>query len=178
MTRRVDLLTGPRGIGKSTICQKLVRDARQARLACAGLVTLRASNGVREVLDVGTGITRGLTVAHGATGAIVVQGRFRFDPQTIAWGNEVLIQAPPGDLLIVDELGPLELRRGGGWQAAFDRLARRDFALALVVVRPELLDRAQERLGPVGAVWATTRQSRDDLPRELMEHLLALCAHE
>ena len=41
---------------------------------------------------------------------------------------------------LVDELGPLELVRGEGWQAALETLAQGGYRLALVVVRPELLD--------------------------------------
>ena len=52
-----------------------------------------------------------------------------------------LLEANPNcDLLVVDELGPLELVRGEGWQAALEALAQGGYCLALVVVRPELLD--------------------------------------
>ena len=42
------------------------------------------------------------------------------------------------DLLIIDELGPLELIHQTGWQAARDVLRSKDYSLGLVVVREEL----------------------------------------
>src|SRR4030043_156033 len=49
-------------------------------------------------------------------------------------------------LLIVDELGPLELELGQGLVAALAVLNEGAFSLALVVVRPELLDTLREQL--------------------------------
>ena len=42
-------------------------------------------------------------------------GKWLFDPQVLRWGNAVLASCPPCDLLIVDELGPLEFNVGKGW---------------------------------------------------------------
>ncbi len=72
---------------------------------------------------------------------------------------------------MVDELGPLEIERGGGWLKAFDALRRPDFALALVVVRPELVAQAQLKL-PAGATIVLT--VRPDNRDDLSGHLLGL----
>jgi nucleoside-triphosphatase THEP1 len=80
-----------------------------------------------------------------------------------------LTRTTPCDLLVVDEIGPLELERRGGWENAFDVLRGRDFALALVVVRPELVIKAQLRLPDCATVVLTvTRENRDQLPGTLM----------
>jgi hypothetical protein len=73
---------------------------------------------------------------------------------------------------VVDELGPLEIERGEGWQKAFDVLRGNDFTLALVVVRPELLERAQRKL-PSGSTTVVTVEmdNRDDLPDLLLDAL-------
>jgi nucleoside-triphosphatase THEP1 len=75
-------------------------------------------------------------------------------------------------LLVADELGPLELERKGGWQKAFDVLRRGNFALALVVIRSELVVKAQLWL-PISAttVFAVTPENRGDLPTSLLEVL-------
>ena len=41
--------------------------------------------------------------------------RWSFFPKAIACGNQILQETLPCDLLIVDELGPLEFRRAEGW---------------------------------------------------------------
>ena len=164
---RIIVLTGERGIGKSTVCRETVALAQDTGYACGGLVTL-AHDDVREVLDVNSGDVRRLT-QEGDTAQTVEQGRFRFDPAVLAWGNRALIRATPGDLLVVDEIGPLELERGTGWMNAFDVLRGRDFRLALVVIRPELVAQAQRRLPDCATVIIdVTRENRDQLPGTLM----------
>ena len=46
---------------------------------------------------------------------------------------------------MIDELGPLEFRGEGGFLAGFQAIAAQQYRLALVVVRPELIDIARER---------------------------------
>jgi nucleoside-triphosphatase THEP1 len=83
-----------------------------------------------------------------------------------------LARATPCHLLVVDELGPLEIEREEGLLKAFDVLRRGDFALALVVIRPELVVKAQLRL-PVSAttVLTVTPDDRDNLPATFLEML-------
>lgn len=166
----VIVLTGERGIGKSTVCRGTVGMAQSEGYTCGGILTLAHEDG-RDVLDVSSGDVRRLTLEVNAAQG-VDQGRFCFDRQVLAWGSTLLIQATPCDLLVVDEIGPLELERGGGWINAFDVLRGGDFALALAVVRPELVVQAQLRLtdcAPV--VMAVTRENRDQLPGILMRKL-------
>lgn len=51
------------------------------------------------------------------------------------------------DLLIVDELGPLELLKGEGYTEALRMLDAGSVKTALVVIRPALLDIARKRWG-------------------------------
>jgi nucleoside-triphosphatase THEP1 len=165
---RVVILTGERGVGKTTVCRETVALARGHD--CAGILTL-VRDSVRDVCDVRGGETHRLTQGPDDD-SVVVQGRFRFNPETLSWGSAVLARAVPCDLLIVDEIGPLEIERDGGWVVAFDVLRGGSFALAVVVVRPELVSRAQRRLpGLDSGVLVTTRENRDRLPAILMEML-------
>lgn len=169
MARNTIILTGERGVGKTTICQKTVALAQSKSYVCHGILTLSLPNGERDVVDVGSGGKRRLTVGPDAE-QVVVQGRFRFDPETLAWGNQVLSRAHDCQLLVIDELGPLEVERGGGWYKAFYALQRNDHALAVAVVRPELVIPAQLRL-PSGAatVLTVTPDDRDDFPFVLID---------
>lgn len=153
------LITGPRGVGKTTLCFRTVNLARDAGYSCAGLLTLREEGDRRVVVDVRTGDRRPLT-ASGPTGVPV--GRYLFDPDALAWGTEVLARSTPCDLLVLDELGPLEMA-GGGWAVGVDVLREGRFALALVVVRPELVADVLARFPDAWAVEVTL-ENRDDLP--------------
>jgi nucleoside-triphosphatase THEP1 len=167
---RLIVLTGERGVGKSTVCRQTVVLAQGEGYICGGIITLARDN-VRDVLDVGSGDVRRLTQPEDASPAID-QGRFRFDRQVLSWGNTKLTRATPCDLLVVDEIGPLEVERRGGWVSAFDVLQGREYALALVVIRPELVVQAQLRLPNCAMlVIAVTPENRDQLPGTLVAML-------
>lgn len=153
------LITGPRGVGKTTLCLRTVTLAKKASYSCAGLLTLQEEGDRRMVVDVRTGDRRPLT-ASGPTGVPV--GRYLFDPDALAWGAEILVRSTPCDLLVLDELGPLEMA-GGGWAIGMDVLREGHFFLALVVVRTELVN---EVLGRFPNAWAVevTPENRDGLP--------------
>ena len=153
------LITGPGGVGKTTLCLRTVALAKEARYSCAGLLTLREDDDRRVVVDVRTGDRRALT-AVGPGGVPV--GRYLFDPHTLAWGAEILAHSTPCDLLVVDELGPLEME-GGGWAVGIDVLRTGRFCLSLVVVRPELVTRVLEQFPDAWALEVTP-ENRDGLP--------------
>ncbi len=75
----------------------------------------------------------------------ILTAHWTFDAQALEWGNAGLEEAVPCDLLVVDELGPLELLRGQGLTAGLEAVDSGLFTLALVVVRPVLLEVACKR---------------------------------
>ncbi len=109
------LITGPRGVGKTTLCLRTVTLAREARYSCAGLLTLREDDDRRILVDVRTGNRRALTTA-GPTAVPV--GRYLFDPDALAWGAAILARSTPCDLLVLDELGATG--DGGGRMGRWD----------------------------------------------------------
>jgi len=75
-------------------------------------------------------------------------------------------------LLVVDELGPLELELGQGLVKALDVLAQGGFSLALVVVRPALLNEVTARLkGRQPIILEVTPSNRDQLPVQILSML-------
>ena len=145
------LLTGGRGAGKTSLCREAVAWAGTRGWQVAGLLSPARFDGPDkvgiEVMDLGSGRSQPLAILRSqAPGAAhTFTQHWVFDEGAVAWGNDVLRQAVPCDLLIVDELGPLELERGEGWTegpAAVDSYAYR---WALVMIRPELLPLALDR---------------------------------
>jgi nucleoside-triphosphatase THEP1 len=145
---RVVLVTGERGIGKTYLCQQVVELAGKKGHRCAGVLSRAVLEGEDKVaitlVDVATNAERTLAVADDTPGE-PRWGRYRFIPDTLEWGSHLLCEATPCDLLIVDELGPLELVLGQGLVVALDVLHRGAFSLALVVVRLKLLDTLRKR---------------------------------
>ena len=176
MAARIVILTGERSAGKTTVCRKTITLAQAQGYICSGVLTLSDANDVRDVLDVHSGRVRRLTIEPNDldtdSSAVVVQGRFRFDPKIMDWGNDVLAQVTACHLLVVDELGPLEIERGQGWQKAFDALRGNNYTLALIVVRPKLLRQAKLKLpARPTTILTVDTHNRDGLPNVLLEML-------
>lgn len=159
------LLTGDRGSGKTAVCHRLAHQARAAGWDVAGLLSPAVlDKGLKvaiDALDLRSGERRRL--AHIRTAAPspeeLCTPAWCFDTATIAWGNQVLARATPCDLLIVDELGTLELERDQGWTAGIAAVNTNRYRQAWVVVRRELLLVAQQ-LWPMAQVVEVTDASQ------------------
>jgi nucleoside-triphosphatase THEP1 len=134
LSPRILVLTGLRGSGKTMACLELIERARRSGLDCAGLVSpATLSGGVRTGADV-------VDVRTGERHAFTVEGEVRmFDHGVLAWAANRLDGACPCDLLVVDEIGPLELIQGRGWRNALDVIGTCGYGFAVIVVRPSLL---------------------------------------
>ena len=143
------IITGPRGAGKTTLCGKLIDQAREAGWRVAGVLSLaRVVDGEKtgiDVVDLASNERRELAVRSFTMPSEIRTTGYAFDSQAMAWANTVLAGSSDCDLLVVDELGPLELRRHQGWQAGLDVLDRGNYRVALAVIRPELLEDARLR---------------------------------
>lgn len=153
--RWLGILTGWRGRGKTTWCSALASVARARGLAVAGLLSpgifdtnsLPVAERIKlriDLVDLATGYSRVLATpgdphaeGHGM--------RWHFIQETIAWGNAALSSADAADLVIIDELGPLELTHGRGLTAGVALLDEHRYSCAVVVIRPELVAQAQAR---------------------------------
>lgn len=164
MRRRV-ILTGERGEGKTTLCLALAEEARRAGWTVGGVVTPgRWDGGQRDgyrVKDLLTGEERPLASRSGERTIRV--GSFSFDSEGIAFGRRALEAALAAkvQLLIVDEIGPLELR-GDGWAPLLDRLHSGAPGAMVWVVRPELVEEVRKRY-PLFASATVARASDSDV---------------
>jgi nucleoside-triphosphatase THEP1 len=149
------ILSGESGCGKTTLCLEAARWARERGLSVAGLITLphlvAGRKATLEAQDVRSGETRTFGRYVDISGDPIIQ-HWQFCAEAIAWGKRVLAQACPCDVLIIDELGPLELVHGKGWRSALAVLRQQRYRLALVSVRPLLLPNLLHQLVGVPAV--------------------------
>jgi nucleoside-triphosphatase len=138
------MVTGERGAGKTSLCRSLASQARNKGWDAAGVISPGVfENGVKtgiQVEDIRRGESHPLAALEARDTFDLPLGKWFFDRSVLEWGDKAIASSPPCDLLIVDELGPLELLQGGGWQAALEVLRGGSYRLALVVVRPELQD--------------------------------------
>jgi len=122
-----------------------------------------------DVVDVRTGERRSLAEQDGLPGGLRV-GPHRFDETAIAWGRDRLDAACPCDILVVDEIGPLELERGAGWVNALRVLRVGDYRVAVIVVRPRLVEAVRAALGALPGTTVVERsvETAGDAVSELL----------
>lgn len=176
MKSRTIILTGPPEIGKTTVCRKTAQLARARDCGVDGILTVTAFEGAatacRWVEDLRTGERTPLAEER-AVADDPSTGRWQFDYAGLAWAAARLRAIDRCDLLIVDEIGPLELIRSEGWyEAALELLQSNAYRTALVVVRPSLVElfRAQMQ-GKEMVSLAVTRDNRDTLPQSIVSLL-------
>jgi nucleoside-triphosphatase THEP1 len=97
---------------------------------------------------------------------------YRLEPDAIEWARGVLAAAlfSDVDLLVIDEIGPLELHRGGGFAFALEPLSDPErIPNAIAIVRQELLDELAERLGRPDMVRVeVTSDGRGVVPAQIV----------
>jgi nucleoside-triphosphatase THEP1 len=134
-----------------------------------------------EALDVGSGQRWPLARTDPSTGSGHRPeiggprvGPYIFDPAALARALKVLERAISAgcDLLMVDEMGPLELEQGEGFAPILDLLPFEGPTHTLIVVRPALLDPLLLHLRDTESiVFNVTEENRDELPLRIVEKL-------
>lgn len=146
---RLVLVTGGRGSSKTRWCLAVREAAQWADLTVAGVISppVYGESGkiAIDLLDAATGERRRLAKRPPPGMAGTAGLGWQFDTAVLAWGDALLKNSPPCDVLFVDELGPLEFRGDGGFIAGFAAIEARRYRMALAVVRPELIDAALAR---------------------------------
>lgn len=146
------LVTGPRGIGKSLWCSRLMAYATKSGFTMGGIsCPPQIQNGVKTgiwLADNRTGERRLLGSRLRNNRCMLPVGRWYFDARVMDWGNSLLKSSFDSDVILIDEIGPLELFQREGFQAGIRLLDQQDYRSAMVVIRPHLLAYALSRWSP------------------------------
>jgi nucleoside-triphosphatase THEP1 len=136
------VLTGPSAAGKSTVCRRVVNLARSQGLSAGGILTERRVDDGQgaglDVVDVATDERYPLAELDRLTEGPAT-GRWHFHPAAFVFGLAGCGRVRPEALLVIDELGPLELVQHKGW-APLLPLLHAHIGPVLVVVRPSLVE--------------------------------------
>jgi iron complex transport system ATP-binding protein len=148
-TPQLILVTGLSGAGKTTWCVRLARVAGEKGLTVSGILSPGIFKGNRKlgigVRDLFDGEDRQLARLRENEEAELATPRWVFDPDALDWANLKLGSYPITDLLIIDELGPLEFLRGEGLTSGLARIDSGSYRVACVVIRSSLLPKALQR---------------------------------
>jgi nucleoside-triphosphatase THEP1 len=166
------------GVGKTTVAERVAGLALRQGIACGGLLAPALKNRCGQKagiwgVEVASGERRLLARTDGELGGPTI-GPYSFDAGALAWARDVILEAMGSqDLVIVDEIGKLELWRDEGLAPVLPRLAAGEAGQALVLVRESLLDELQDRLAPARAVvFRADEEGREALPRRILEEFV------
>ena len=174
------ILCGKSGAGKTSRCIQLSQLFRTAGAQVAGIVSPARFEAGRKtgilVQDIASGEQRRLAERAPGTDGRMPCG-WHFDTSALQWGSDHLQAAVPCDVLIVDELGPLEIEQDKGWPMVWNVLNQRHFQTALITVRPSLLAQLQDRLPGPSRVLQLKTPHLDDV-QSLSSIVLSVISQE
>ena len=167
----VIIVTGNIGIGKTTVCQKLIEIVRNQGYTCGGILTSKADKGII-IEDIQSGQKETLAsindVYHGPHTT-----KYSFNPDGIDFGIQVIDKGTSAAILVVDEIGHLELR-GEGFAKILELIKAGKVKDCILVIRRELLPAFLRQLPTTPLVFETTISNRNQLPQEIGS---VLCSH-
>lgn len=170
---KIIILSGKRGIGKSTVCNQLSRIAHDSGVRCGGFISYKSADSGITIEDIETGKTAILaSVKPEHKGPMV--GQYYFSLEGLKFGLSAMERGLSSDLLFIDELGHLEVK-GQGFAVVFDYLERGAFSHAVVVIREELLLTLLPRFKNPTTKIVVTAENRDNLATEVFLRLIEPC---
>lgn len=172
----IALVTGEVGCGKSTVCGHVIELLRARGIIVKGILAPARldADGTKtgiDAIDVATGERRQLADRVLGGGATI--GPYTFDRAALDWSIARLLAAVaspgPGKIspvLIVDEIGPLELVQQSGLVEILGPLANPEIVpYALVIVRQAFADTLTAMLGrPDAHQFTISVDNREHIP--------------
>ena len=156
------VITGETGSGKSTFLQKILKTLNNEHIKISGIATEAIEiNGVREGYAI-VNLTDQMTypfLSISDDSKLEKVGKFSINPDSLATGKKILanIDLKETQLIVIDELGPLELSNRG-FAEAVARLCNISEIPQLWVVRQKLV-RLMIRKWNIGDVYIFDNQN-------------------
>jgi len=138
----VIIVTADRGSGKTTFIKEIVSILDEKKIPLTGFYAEGTwdSNHVRNTFSLTLLPSRESTMlCDSSTISWILQGRFRFNPNTLAKGNNAIKSAIKDSVVVIDEVGILELN-GNIWSDALTEIINRDKNPVIISVRRHFLE--------------------------------------
>ncbi len=160
-------ITGPPRIGKTTICRKVIES-----LGCrvGGMSTSEIRDGDRigfQITDLMTGATGTLAHVH-ASGPMI--GKYHVNLTNLDnIGAKAIERALDAELIVIDEIGPMELKSGRFIKAV--EMALNSDKPMLVTLHQRSRHSLAERIRSGFEVIEITRENRDTITNKIIEEI-------
>jgi len=166
----VIVITGAIGIGKTTVCRKLIEIIRNHGYTCGGILTYKTADEGIIVEDIQTSEGEILASINNVYNGPRTQKYF-FNPEGIDFGIRAINKGESSAILLIDEIGQLELR-GEGFVKVTELIKASKVTDCILVIRNELLPAFLPQLPTTPLVFETTINNRNQLPQEISSVLL------
>ncbi len=174
MATKIFIITGAVHEGKTTFAHELLKILRQHKLNVYGILAkgnFKDNKRYRfDLQDIETGEQRFLASTD-QNPEFYQYRRFYFDTDCLNWGNSIIsAMHDKKDLLIIDEVGPMELQ-GLGWAEGIKKSLLSKAHSQIWVVREEILQKIQQYFGiHQASIIHCTRQSPKDAALQIIGH--------
>lgn len=165
----VVIVTGAIGIGKTTVCEKVIKIAQMYGYSCGGIITYKTRDEDIVIKNIRTGTTSDFASTSNIYDGPRTQKYF-FNPEGIEFGIQAIEKGISSDVLVVDEIGQLELS-GEGFTNVIEQINSCKIKNCILVIRKTLLSDFLPRLGVRTSVFETTIDNRNQLPMEISQIL-------
>ncbi len=137
--RKLFVITGEVDSGKTALLHKVINLLQIENIGICGIVSVsdEREKFVYYVKDISSGISTVLCTQKKIENAIKI-GRYYFYSEGLSFGSQVLLKCKDSNLVIVDEVGPLELRNKG-WAKALQFLFAQSNAIQIWTIRKKLV---------------------------------------
>jgi nucleoside-triphosphatase len=175
--KRVLLLTGNPGVGKTTVLTKAVETLKEKGFSVGGMISREVREGGTrvgfEILDLDSGRRGWLAHVNQQSGPQV--GRYRVNMEDLnAVGAKAIADAVENcDVIAIDEIGPMELFSEKFKEATRKALESHKPVLAVVhwKAKDRLISEAKSRED--AEIFTVTHENRDKLPEAVAEETIA-----
>jgi nucleoside-triphosphatase len=151
LPKRVLLLTGNPGVGKTTVLMKVVKALKERGIRVGGMISREVREGGTrvgfEILDLSSGRRGWLAHVNQKNGPQVGKYRVNIGDLTAIGAQAILDAVENCDVIAIDEIGPMELFSGKFKEAVRKALESRKLLVAIVHWKAQdaLINEAKKR---------------------------------
>jgi nucleoside-triphosphatase len=178
LQKRVLLLTGNPGVGKTTVLTKTVEALKAEGIGVGGMISREAREGKMrvgfEILDLTSNKHGWLAHINQRTGPQVGKYHVNLEDLENIGATAIVEAAEKCDVIAIDEIGPMELFSQKFKQAVKQALESRKVVLAVVhaKARDQLINEVKRRED--AEIFTVTLINRDSLSEELIKRALEI----
>jgi nucleoside-triphosphatase THEP1 len=163
------ILTGPVDSGKTTFLKRVIEELKRQKIKLDGFL----SEGLKDqekigydLLDLGGGKSVPFIRKSGRQDWQRI-GPYFFIPEGLSWAKKIILRSREADVLVVDEIGPLELSGRGLWDV-LEKVIFQRVQKFLFVLRREILEDFLKMVGKI-EVKIFDIEEEDVFPRLIEE---------